>query len=173
MQRDMGLVVTVGCYVDDLEIGFCYTEGALLAGSILAPVLVQSAVIGRRFGRTQLVACLLALAPAALWGAAGRSAGLLGGLCCIVWVIVAAIIVSPLRTRPGSRRSLIVGFVAHAITVVIASRVVGHAGTTTGLVVTGLLITSAVVLGLVLSAGTFGNRTPVSSARPGWRPDDE
>lgn len=149
------------------------TESTLLAGSILGPVLVQSAVIGRRFGSSQLFVCFLALTPAAIWGAAGTSAGLLGGLCCVVWVIVAALVVPSLRSRPSSRRPLGVGLVAQSITVALASRVVGHAETVTVRIVAGALVVSAVVLGLALSAGTFGERRVVSSALPGRRSDDK
>ena len=164
----MVLLATVGLWATVPD-----TESALLVGSILGPVLVQSAVIGRHFGSKQLRVCLIALTPATIWGAAGRPAGLLGGLCCLVWVIVAALIVPSLQSRAASERSLGVGLVAQSITVAIASRVVGHAETTTGLIVTGALVVCAALLGLALSSGTFGGRRAVSSALPSGRSDDE
>ena len=42
-----------------------------------------------------------------------------------------------------------------------------------GLIVTVALVVCAAVLGLALSAGTFGERTVVSSALSGRRSDDE
>ena len=149
------------------------TENSLLVGAILGPVLVQSAVIGREFGSRQLCVCLIALSPAAIWGAAGTSAGLLGSLCCIVWVVVAAVVVPSLRSRAVSRRSLSTAWVAQVITVATASRLVGRADIAAGLIVTVALVVCAAALGLTLSAGTIGEWRVVSSTRPSRRSNDE
>lgn len=149
------------------------TEIPLLVGTILGPVLVQSLVIGRPFGRWQLWVCLVVLLLSAIEGAAGTAAGLLGAICCVTWVLVAATVAPSVRDRAVSPRSAVAGVIAPVVVGVVASRVVGRAAPSTGLIVTIVVVATSVLLGAVLSAGSLDGRRPRPSARASGRSDDE
>ena len=142
----------------------------MITASVLCPSLLWVVVRPVPIGRVGTAAAAVPVVAAALSGSAGSTPALLGSVCCLAWVVLAAVSEPSLRATRRVRSFLTVGLVADVVAVVAGSRLVGRASPGLAVAATVVVVAASgvVAVGLVARAGASAR-----SAGSAGRPDDE